>query len=211
MTRPSSPGVEADDAHTTLGLRELLHGLPSDRRHSVLDLGPASGGNVGFFSSHSCRLYIADLFHTLRQRGGLPPEQAIPFDREVDATLPDGSFDLILCWDILNYLSRTQMEILGRHLATRSHPGSRLFALIAPHGKIPERPQRFEIVSPDIVRYTSLSTANRPAPGYREPELNRWIAPFAVESSFLLRHGIQEYILVHQAAASGTRTESATP
>lgn len=210
MSRPSPPEVEVKDGHTTLGLRELLRGLPSDRRHSVLDLGPASGGNVSFFSSHSCRLYIADLFHTLRQRGGLPPEQADPFDREVAATLPEGSFDLILCWDILNYLSRGQMEILGRHLASRSHPGSRLFALIAPHGNIPERPQRFEIVSPDLLRYTSQSTASRPAPGYREPELNRWIAPFAVESSFLLRHGIQEYILVHRvvppAGAAAGRT-----
>ncbi len=203
MTRPPSPGVEVDDARTTLGLRELLRGLPSDRRHSVLDLGPASGGNVSFFSNHSCRLYIADLFHTLQQRGGLPPEQAVPFDREVGATLPTGSFDLILCWDLLNYLSRAQMEILGRHLATRSHPGSRLFALLAPHGEIPERPQRFETVSPDVVRYTNRSTASRPAPGHREPELNRWIAPFAVESSFLLRHGIQEYILVHKVGPTG--------
>ena len=202
MHRPMPPAVGLDEPHSTLGLKELLRGLPSDRRHSVLDLGPASSGNVQFFSSHSCRLYIADLFHTMRQRGGPPPEQAIPFGREIEATLPAGSFDLILCWDLLNYLSRDQMQILGRHLASRSHPGSRLFALIAPHGEIPERPQRFEILSPDSVRYSSRSTAHRPAPGYREPELNRWMTPFAVESSFLLRHGIQEYILVHKPAAA---------
>lgn len=202
MLRPATPQVDVKDSHPTLGLKELLRGLPPGRRHSVLDLGPASSGNVSFFSSYGCRLYIADLFHTLRQRGGLPPEQAVPFDRELGSTLPDGCFDLILCWDLLNYLSSSQMEILGRHLAERSRPGSRLFALIAPHGEIPELPQRFEILSEAEVRYTQQSPARRPAPGHREPELNRWVAPFVVESSYLLRHSIQEYILVHRSPGS---------
>jgi len=206
MSGPTSPQVDASDARTSLGLRELLRGLPRDRRHSVLDLGPASNGNVTFFAEHSCRLYIADLFQTLRQRGGLPPEQAAAFDRELTASLPEDSFDLIICWDLLNYLSGPQMEILGRHLAARSHPGSRMFALVAPHGEIPDVPQRFEIVSAETVRYITRSTARRPAPAYREPELNRWIAPFAVESSYLLRHGMQEYILVHSSPQAGGAT-----
>lgn len=206
MTRkvegPSTQAIDRTESRPTLGLKELVHGLPPGRRHSVLDLGPASGGNVSFFAGYGCRLYIADLFHTLRQRGGLPPEQAVPLDRELTTTLPDGCFDLILCWDLLNYLSSSQMEILGRHLARRSRPGSRLFALVAPHGRIPELPQRFEILSETEVRYTPQSAAQRPAPGHREPELNRWIAPFGVESSYLLRHGIQEYILVHRSPGS---------
>ena len=202
MARPLTHQADIKDSHPTLGLKELVHGLPPGRRHSVLDLGPASSGNVSFFSGHGCRLYIADLFHTLRQRGGLPPEQALPFDRELSSTLPEGCFDLIMCWDLLNYLSSSQMEILGRRLAERSRPGSRLFALIAPHGEIPELPQRFEILSQEEVRYSQQSSARRPASGYREPELNRWLTPFEVESSYLLRHGVQEYILVHRSPTS---------
>ncbi len=198
MTQPSNPPTAADEVHSSLGLKELLAGLPTDRKHSVLDLGPASGGNVTFFSNYSCRLYIADLYHTLQQRSGRPPEQSVPFDRELAATLPEGSFDILLCWDLLNYLTSEQMEVLGTHLKARSRPGSRLFALVAPHGRIPNLPQRFEILAPDSVRYTSRSSGLRPAPGYREPELNRWMKPFAVESSYLLRHGVQEYILVHE-------------
>jgi hypothetical protein len=208
MNRPSVGEAGTDEARTTLGLKELLRGLPQDRKHSVLDLGPASSGNVHFFSGYSCRLYIADLFRTLRQGGGLPPEQSLALDRELAATLPEGCYDLILCWDLLNYLSSSQMEVLGRHLAERSRPGSRLFALIAPHGEIPELPRRFEILSADAVRYTDRSEGRRPAPGYREPELNRWMSPFAVESSYLLRHGIQEYILVHRGARGGAERSS---
>jgi len=200
MSRPSPSQVDVTGSRPSLGLRELLRGLPPGRRHSVLDLGPASSGNVSFFSGYGCRLYIADLFHTLRQRGGLPPEQSVAFERELASTLPEGCFDLILCWDLLNYLSSGQMEILGRNLAQRSRPGSRIFALIAPHGDIPELPQRFEILSEDEVRYRPQSPARRPTPGHREPELNRRVAPFVVESSYLLRHGMQEYILVHRSA-----------
>ncbi|MCZ6508294.1 MAG: hypothetical protein O7A98_11250 [Acidobacteria bacterium] len=199
MPISSTNDAGADDIHTSLGLKELLRGLPPDRRHSVLDLGPASNGNVRFFSGHWCRLYIADLFRTLRQRG-LPPDQSESFDRELEATLPNGCFDLILCWDLLDYLSSSQMKILGSQLAKRSRPGSRMFALIAPHGHIPDSPQSFEILSAESVRYTNNAAGRRPAPGYREPELNRWISPFAVESCYLLRHGIQEYILVNRAA-----------
>ena len=103
------------------------------------------------------------------------------------------------------------MEILGRNLAERSRPGSRLFALIAPHGDIPELPQRFEILSDDEVRYRPQSPARRPAPGYREPELNRRVAPFVVESSYLLRHGMQEYILVHRAPDSSRSPQTRKP
>ena len=211
MTRPVTSEAQADEARTTLGLRELLRGLPRDRKHSVLDLGPASSGNVNFFSSYSCRLYIADLFRTLRPGGGLPPEQPVAFDRELGVVLPGGCFDLILCWDLLNYLSSAQMEILGNHLAQRSRPGSRLFALIAPHGEIPDLPRRFEILSADAVRYAHRSEGRRPAPGHREPELNRWMSPFAVESSYLLRHGIQEYIHIHSSPPSSARPTQSTP
>ncbi len=195
----------ADEPRSSLGLKELLRGLPTDRKHSVLDLGPASSGNVAFFSSYSCRLYIADLYYTLQQRSGRPPEQSVPFDRELSASLPDGCFDVILCWDLVNYLTGAQMEVLGRNLATRSRPGSRLFVLVAPHGEIPNLPRRFEILNPDSVLYSSRSSGRRPAPGYREPELNRWLAPFTVESSYLLRHGMQEYILIHERVRPGRR------
>lgn len=201
--RESAQGVTAaDEARSSLGLKELLTGLPTDRKHSVLDLGSASSGNVAFFSGFSCRLYIADLYSTLLRRGGRPPDQPEPFDRELAGNLPDGCFDVILCWDLLNYLSGEQMSVLGGHLARRSRPGSRLFSLIAPHGQIPNRPQRFEILDPASIRYSSRTPSRRPAPGYREPELNRWMAPFAVESSYLLRHGVQEYILIHERQAA---------
>jgi len=205
MPGTSTPAVERGDTHPSLALKELLRGIPTDRKISVLDLGSASSANIAFFSH--CSLYVADLFRTLRERSGLPAQQALPFDRDLNSLLPEGCFDIILCWDLLNYLSSSQMQILGQHLASRSRPGCRIFAFIAPHGQIPDLPRRYEVLAADEIRYVDGPASLRKAPGYREPELNQWIAPFSVESSFLLRHGMQEYILVHTAtSANATAT-----
>lgn len=198
-SRPVAP-PEADseplDRHS-LALAEVLRTVAAPGKTQVLDLGAASGANVAYLSRHACTLHIADLHRTVGAAEG-DNEEAL--ERAFERQLPGGPFDLVLAWDLFDYVGRTGLRVLGRLLAERTAPGSLLFALVSFHPRISDRPHRFQIVDPETLRYGDPSGLERPSPGYREPDLVRLLPGFEVTGSYLLRHGIQEYLLTRRAA-----------
>ena len=121
--------------------------LEGGLRRRVLDLGPAVGGNVDFLAGLSCRVQIADLQQSL-----FPSDEARPtisgedFQALLDHDLPPGEgFDVVLAWDLLDYLEESRIRILSRHLARLCPAGSLLLVLVSTRREIPDRPNRFEI------------------------------------------------------------------
>ena len=186
--------------HHTLALKYVLRRLMEKRRARVLDLGAAIGPNVSFIGRYAPKLYIADLYNTIRSRvGGLPKDRK-QLDQLLARELPSsdlGPFDLILAWDLINYLSGEQVSSLGHHLARLCRCDSLIFALITNSKEMPSQPIRFRIVDTETLSYTIDSELGRPSPLFKEPDLNRWLPDFEVETSFLLRNGLQEYVLLH--------------
>jgi hypothetical protein len=191
-------GSALADRHS-LALVEVLRTVAAPGKTQVLDLGTASGANVAFLSRFACTLHIADLYRTVGAADGLNEEA---LERAVARQLPEGLFDLVLAWDLFDYLGRRGLEALGRQLADRTRPGALLFALISFHPRISDRPHRFQIMDQETLRYGDPSGLERPAPGYREPDLVRLFPAFEVTGSYLLRHGIQEYLLTRRAVRS---------
>jgi hypothetical protein len=190
-----SPGTAQ---HHTLALKYVLRRLLERRHARVLDLGAAIGPNVSFFGRYAPKLYVSDLYNTLKSRPGGLPKDRKQFERLLSKDLPSddlGPFDLILAWDLLNYLSSEQMAILGRHLARLCRQDSLIFALITNSKEMPSQPIGFRIIDTDTLSYTIDSDLGRPSPLFKESDLNRWLADFEVETSFLLRNGFQEYVL----------------
>ena len=184
--------------HHTLALKLVLQNLRRQERPRLLDLGPAVGANVSFLTYYRCKFFIADLFHSLRsQRDGLDWDAEV-LDRTMAEQLPyqdQQRFDLILAWDLLNYLERQEMQVLGRHLGRLCKPSDLLFAMLSTRKRIPDRPTRFSIVDLETLAYDNPSKFGRPCPLYKEPDLGRLMSDFEVETSFLLRNGMQEYVL----------------
>lgn len=200
-SRPKPPVPPEDDgriAHHTLALTELVSWLERKPGLTVLDLGAASGGNLAFLSRYTAHLHIADIYQTLRNRYGRVPVDAPVLDRCLSTQLPAGPFDLVLVWDLLNYFDTEQLEVIGKHLARVTSDEALVFSLINTRRQMPDRPLSFEIADDSTLIYKGSSSLLRPGPGYKEPQLARCLAEFGVETSFLLRHGIQEYILGRQ-------------
>jgi hypothetical protein len=106
----------------------------------------------------------------------------------------DTRFDAVLAWDLLNYLERDEVAALARQLEHYCRPGALLFALISILKTIPDEPQRFRILDKETLAYESRSAAVRPCPRYAPAELNELLRGFQLDRSFLLRHGMQEYL-----------------
>jgi len=213
--RESSGGDDGE--YHSLSLPGLLGRLDGDRKYQILDLGAAHGATVEFFSRYSCKLYVADLHRSLlasrsspgpladglAEAGAEPnteeDEEAAAAERAraFDNLLPyeeDTRFDLILAWDLLNYLEPEQIEFLGRRLSNFSNGSTKLFAMVAIHQEIPARPCAFRIRDPETLEFDALTDRTRPAPRHAEPALRRLMAGFDVESTCVLRNGLQEYV-----------------
>lgn len=191
--------------HPSLGLKHALRRFRAVGGSKVLDLGPAVGRNVQFLSPFISKLYIADLHTTIRKRSGRGAFESDRLRRILKRDLPhasEGPIDLVLAWDLPNYLDRQQLELLGARLAELCRPDTLILTLISTLKRIPELPTRYLILDAETLRYENESRRDRPSPGYREPDLGRLLPAFEVETSFLLRHGVQEYVLTRRSSAS---------
>jgi len=196
------PPAEAEpQIHRSLALTALLEEFRRGRKLQVLDLGPAIGSNVEFLSQFGCKIYIEDLYAALSARGvgGGDGEEAGPeFFAEFLPRSEAVSFDVVIAWDTWNYLTKKELGHFLRHLALFCQPGTVIFSLISILKQIPAQPIRFRIVDDQNLAYEVRTTAQRPAPRFAPADLNDLLRGFRVDRSFLLRHGIQEYLFVKE-------------
>jgi SAM-dependent methyltransferase len=110
----------------------------------------------------------------------------------------DTRFDAVLIWDLINYLERREVAALARQLARFCRPGAQLFALISILKQIPAEPMRFRILDQEHLAYEPRTAGTRPCPRYAPAELNELLRGFRLDRSFLMRHGIQEYLFTRE-------------
>ena len=188
------------EASSSLALKVLYDQLRHQRKYHVLDLGPALGANVDFFSQFSCKVYIEDFYRTLSSFDYLS-EDELSYQAVFEYLLPyekNTRFDIILGWDLFNYLERDELQSLILHLGHFCHKGTLLFALISTSQYLPEKPTTFQIVNHDRLLYQTNSTVLRECPKYQQTDLNQLLPNFRVSNPFLLRNGFKEYLLASE-------------
>jgi hypothetical protein len=181
----------------SLALNLLLGQLREERKYLILDLGPAVGQNIEFFSQYDCRLYIEDLFDTLSSFDYFAPEDGFSYEAVFSYLLPflkTTRFDVILAWDLFNYLEKDEFHHLILHLSKFSHKGTLLFGLVSTQRHIPDTPHIFRIADQDHLIYQVRSNVLRACPRYQGRELEKLLPSFRVCNSFILRNGFKEYI-----------------
>jgi hypothetical protein len=192
--------VAEPDVHRSLALAALFDEIRG-RRVNVLDLGSAVGANVDFLSHYGCKLYIEDLYASLASRTSSEEEGGLAgpeFFAEFLAVPEDTRFDVVLAWDLFNYLHRKELACFGEQLRRYTLPGTLLFALVSYHKQVPAQPYRFKILDEKHLIYDRRTAAERPSPRIVPSEITSLLKGFRVDRSFLLQHGIQEYVLVRE-------------
>lgn len=182
-------------SYQSVGVRSIEEVLTSKHRPRVLDLGPARAGTVEFLNRFRPRIQIEDLTHTL-----LSPAAAN--DPLRDLSFPDGerTFDLILLWDLVNYLSPDQTKDLSQRIAAVSTPDTVLYAQIWTTPAMPNEPQRIHIADGGTIVHTPRSARTRPAQRITKRRLHELLPEFEFARSFLTRSGMEEYLFVVRAS-----------
>lgn len=172
-------------------------------RWVVLDLGAPRGGNIEFFSRFRSRLIIANLGAGLEELNAA--EDAEDAGRRVDELLPaHGSdpLDLVLCWDVLNFLKPPALSALMERIGRRLRRGASVHALMAYAAtRMPAEPGSYVIRGDGELAGGFSSEGTREAPGYSTAQLLRFMRHYQVEKSVLLRQGLQENVFRYNAPA----------
>jgi len=176
--------------------RRLVESLSDERRSVVLDLGSASPELVALLTPFRCRLEIADVADGLADLDA-EPDPVLLRDK-VEALLPPAGnepLDIVLCWDLLNYLQRPALSALMAAIGARMRPRAFAHVLIVYSAtRMSRRPGNFSPLPDGRLIETATTEAQRDAPRYSSDDLRQTLRGFTAESVMLLKNGMQEFL-----------------
>jgi hypothetical protein len=187
--------------HAAPGLKFALEHLPRPGG-SVLELGPPLGANIAFFQTLGARVRVVDLDRTIDDEAARDVIPAI-WERKLPHLLPfyDGEqFDLVLAWDLPNYLGRDRWAAVARRIVERISPAGSLHLFARVGAEMPARPCFYRILALGLVEEDVRTAAVAPAPRLPHAEIEKLHPGLVAPRSHLGKHGVQEYVL-EQASA----------
>ena len=179
------------------GLQLIFDRIKAGQKTSILDLGPPLAANVGFLSSYRCRLYIGDCLQSLPvhdEPWGRAPAFS-PLFAEVLALTANDQFDVIFCWDLINYLSNESIRRFSRFLAQHSNADALCFFSLVTQKTMPSQPGKYRIIAEDVLHCEQDCDEACPSPRFTQRRILESMPEFQSHRSFLLQNGHQEQIL----------------
>ena len=193
-----SPHFEPIGHFRALALKAMVGGLKAGKRLSILDLGPASGATIEFFSNYTSRIRVEDLAQALEQSGRFRPEslrnEPIPEFNKLFSFASDACFDVILCWDLLNFLSAVELAQFATYISRFSTPDTVLYAHFFSTKATPLKPGRYRIEAVDKISFAFGSELTRSGSGFSQSQIKKLMPQFQIKASFLQRQGIREEV-----------------
>ena len=195
-TRAAKSGAAPGDGLSAPLFHSLVDRLNDGGRFVVLDLAAARPATVRLLSQFRCRYEVAELADAIDllnaeqdpRRLRTLAEAALP-ERRREPT------DIVLCWDLINYLNRPALAAVMESIANRGRPGTLVHALVYyAERRMPERPSRFLPLDEQRIEIVAPSGALRAAPRYSPEDLATCMPRYAVDRARLLRNGMQEFL-----------------
>jgi hypothetical protein len=178
----------------------LMDIMGNEHKWVILDVGPARAANLEVLSRLRCRLLIEDIHELISTfRGDAAEDKAALanwFEQWVPGVNP-GSIDVVIAWDIFNYLNPELCKAFIDLLAPLLKPGAYVYLLVYSQKDMSAQPIPFKIISDDRLEYHPPTKVTRPAPRFTQTDLKKYFSQYNVVKSVLLRNGIQEYLFRH--------------
>ena len=202
------------------GLGELARVLRSDETLCVLDLGSTSPTNIRYLTEKGHKIYSEDLLTASTDSALLTKDEQgnVVLDGkrflEENLVYPAAQFDVVLCWNLADYLDESLVKPVMGRLWSVLKPGGMLLAFFHTKEAGPDAPcYRFHITGNDTlemqpiesrreVRRGPTGTAHTAVSGFRLQRVfnNRHIEnlfrDFGSIKFFLARDNVREVLVV---------------
>ena len=174
-----------DDTYESRAFADWNELIADRSAAKVLDLGPLRPRALTFFSERSIDLGILNLS---------PPELV----SQVEQFDGSGPYQGLLAWDLLNYCNDAEeFAALGSWLAERLTTGAPALLSLATKTPYGDRPAVYDVVDSNRLRVHPSGSLRRDVL-YAGSRLPRLWPEFDVKRSFLLRNGMQEFVLTRR-------------
>lgn len=175
----------------SLALEHIVSRLDHAPHCGILDLGSPTAANLELYSRHDAKITFADLyrFYAPMRTGGTS-------SKLFTESLPRAPMqvDVVLAWDLFDYLSLDEITWLRQSLAQHCAPGAILHALVSSEGLISDTPSFFTIVDDKTLLVEESGPPVRPSPALSEHTLVGSLHELTVQSRFRLRRATIEYL-----------------
>lgn len=162
----------------------------------ILDLGVPLQRSLSFLSGITNRIHYEDLAHEYRLGGARLMLQAwTDHVRRLSSLAPVPKYDLVLCWDLLNYLTPDLFEDFLRLLNAVTDRGSFLHLLLSQNRELPARPGRYHILDRSMIRVEFEDGPQCKGPQFNQLQLREVLPHAKVCRSVLLRNGAHEHLV----------------
>jgi len=206
----SEPTGPQKRSRRSSGMAEISRLLNSDNPLCVLDLGSTSANNIRFLTAKGHKNYSEDLL-----QASLDPDihvknpagESVVDDKkflEENLTYQNGLFDVVLCWNLPDYMEESLVMPTIDRLWSVMKPGGLLLVFFHTRDAGPDAPcYRFHITGTDMLEMQEVQLAAKG--GKQNPRLQRvfnnrnienLFRDFASIKFFLARDAIREVLLV---------------
>ncbi len=228
LFRGSSSGTQAETPQAgqkltrrSSSLGELARLWDSETPLCVLDLGSTSPSNIRFFTERSHRIYSEDLLvaSTDSSLATKDDQGNVVLDSRkflADNLLyPAAQFDVVLCWNLPDYLDESLVRPVMGRLWSVLKPGGMLLAFFHTKDAGPDSPCfRFHIVEKDVLEmqrivlrretrrgptgaiHTAVSDGFRLQRVFNNRHIETLFRDFASIKFFLARDNVREVLVV---------------
>ena len=169
------------------------------KRTIVLDMGELNSCSLEYYNNYLCRLYVSRLIYSICL--GSENEDLEPgvweynLRKQIDeCNIEASELDIVLLWDLPNYLSLEQFSILCRLLVEYCARPVKMHSYIYNTRHMPGKPQAWVLHADKKASYRNTSNSSTDCPGYNQTELKKAAAPFSVEHVVMLPSGVEEYL-----------------
>ena len=228
LFRGSSGGTEATTpqgapklTRRSSGLGELSRVWESDAPLCVLDLGSTSASNIRFFTERSHKIYSEDLLVASTDPSLVTKDEqgnVILDSRRFLAdnlVYPAAHFDVVLCWNLSDYLDESLVRPVMGRLWSVLKPGGMLLAFFHTKDAGPDSPcYRFHIIGKDTLEmqrivlkresrrgptgaiHTAITDGFRLQRVFNNRHIETLFRDFASIKFFLARDNVREVLVV---------------
>jgi hypothetical protein len=193
------------------GLKEFLFQLEGIGRGHLLDLGPARQSTLNFFIERGYKVYTEDLLTTWknfldsdeRQVRELPPDANRPeltpaarAERFLQNTLqyPEGTFDALLLWDLLDYLDSDLVSRIAARMTSLVREGGAALAMF--HMRKPETFHRYHILNAQSLELIPSSCPFAPQRVFQNREIADLFRLWRSSKTFVGRDQLREVVFM---------------